>query len=82
MGIRVRQVDDMHHKLLSVHQVCAGGNNNQKQVGVFTDEGCIFFPLDTCWDALKLLSNKMQAFYGLAHNGVYLGSPDADSKST
>ena len=47
----------MHHKLLSVHQVCAGGNNNQRQVGVFTDEGCRFFPLDTCWDALKLLSN-------------------------
>ena len=87
MGIRVLQVDDMHHKLLSVHQVCAGGNNNQKQVGVFTDEvftdeGCRFFPLDTCWDALKLLSNKKQTFYGLAHNGVYLYSPDANSKST
>ena len=65
----------------TVHQVCAGGNNNQKQLGVFTDEGCIFFPHDTCWDALKLLSNKKQAFYGLAHNGVYLYSPDANSKS-
>ena len=82
MGIRVLQVDDMHHKLLSVHQVCAGGNNNQKQVGVFTDEGCRFFPLDTCWDALKLLSNKKQTLYGWAHNGVYLYSPDANSKST
>ena len=82
MGIRVLQVDDMHHKLLSVHQVCAGGNNNQKQVGVFTDEGCRYFPLDTCWDALKLLSNKKQTFSGLAHNGVYLYSPDANSKST
>ena len=82
MGIRVLQVDDMHHKLLSVHQVCSGGNNNQKQVGVFTDEGCRFFPLDTCLDALKLLSNKKQTFYGLAHNGVYLYSPDANSKST
>ena len=47
MGIRVLHVDDMHHKLLSVHQVCAGGNNNQRQVGVFTDEGCRLFPLDT-----------------------------------
>ena len=82
MGIRVLQVDDMHHKLLSVHQVCAGGNNNQKQVGVFTDEGCRFRPLDTCWDALKLLSNKKQMFFGLVHNGVYLYSPDANSKST
>ena len=84
MGIRVLQVDDMHHKLLSVHQVCSGGNNNQKQVGVFTDEGCRFSPLDTCWDALKLLSNKKQtlAHNGLAHNGVYLYSPDANSKST
>ena len=79
MGIRVLQVDDMHHKLLSVHQVRAGGNNNQRRMGVFTDEGCKFFPLDTCWDALKLLSNKKQT---LAHNGVYLYSPDANSKST
>ena len=78
MGIRVLHVDDMHHKLLSA----AGGNNNQRQVGVFTDERCRFFPLDTCWDALKLLSNKKQTFYGLAHNGVYLYSPDANSKST
>ena len=82
IGIRVLHVDNMHHKLLSVHQVCAGGNNNQRQVGAFTDEGCRFFPLDTCWDALKLLSNKKQTFYGLAHNGVYLYSPDANSKST
>ena len=45
MGIRVLHVDDMHHKLLSVHQVCAKGINNQRQVGVFTDEVCRFFPL-------------------------------------
>ena len=82
MCIRVLHVDDMHHRLLSVHQICAGSNNNQRQVGVFTDEGCRFFPLDTCWDALKLLSNKKQTFYGLAHNGVYLYSPDANSKWT
>ena len=79
MGIRVLHVDDMHHKLLSVHQVCVGGNNNKRQVGVFTDEGCRFLPLDTCWDALNLLSKKKQTFYGLAHNGVYLSSPDANS---
>ena len=58
MGIRGLHVDDMHHKLLSVHQVCAEGNNNQRQVGVLTDEGCRISPLDTSWDALKLLSNK------------------------
>ena len=82
MDIRLLHVDDIHHKLLSLHQVCAGCNNNQRQVGAFTVEGCRFFALDTCWDALKLLSNKKQTFYGLAHNGVYPYSPDANSRST
>ena len=80
LNIRALHVDKMHHNLLSVHQLCEGGESRTKQVGVFTDEGCRFFPLDHCRDALKLLSSKPQTFYGLAKNGVYIYAPSDQSK--
>ena len=76
LGIRVLHVDNMNHKLLSVHQVCDGGSQHHHKVGVFTNEGCRFFPLEDCRDALKLLSTKKQTFQGLA--GVYVYSPVAN----
>ena len=78
LGLRVLHVDNMNHKLLSVHQVCDGGSQHQHQVGVFTNEGCRFFPLEDCRDALKLLSTKKQTFRGLAQDGVYVYSPVAN----
>ena len=78
LGLRVLHVDNMNHKLLSVHQVCDGGSQHQHQVGVFTNEGCRFFPLEDCRDALKLLSTKKQTFQGLAQDGVYVYSPVAN----
>ena len=78
LGLRVLHVDNMNHKLLSVHQVCDGGSQHQYQVGVFTNEGCRFFPLEDCRDALKLLSTKKQTFRGLAQDGVYVYSPVAN----
>ena len=80
LNIRALHVDKMHHNLLSVHQLCEGGESRTKQVGVFTDEGCRFFPLNQCRDALKLLSSKPQTFYGLAQNGVYIYAPSDQSK--
>ena len=73
--LRGLHADNMYHKLLSVHQVCDGGSQHQHQVGVFTNEGCRFFPLEDCRDALKLLSTKKQTFQGLAQDGVYVYSP-------
>ena len=40
LGIRVLHVDNMNHKLLSVHQVCDGGSQHDYQLGVFTNEDC------------------------------------------
>ena len=80
LNIRALHVDKMHHNLLSVHQLCEGGESRTKQVGVFTDEGCRFFPLNHCRDALKLLSSKPQTFYGLAQNGVYIYAPSDQPK--
>ena len=60
LRIQALHVDKMHHHLLSVHQLCGGGDFRTKQIGVVTDEGCRFFPLDHCRDALKLLSSKLQ----------------------
>ena len=78
LGLRVLHVDNINHKLLSVHQECDGGSQHQHQVGVFTNEGCKFFPLEDCRDALKLLSTKKQTFQGLAQDGVYVYSPVAN----
>ena len=80
LNIRALHVEKMHHNLLSVHQLCEGGDSRTKQIGVFTDEGCRFFPLDHCRDALKLLSSKPQTFYGLAKNGVYVYAPSDQNK--
>ena len=67
----------MNHKLLSVH--CEGGSQHHHQVaGVFTNEGCRFFPFEDYRDAFKLLSTKMQTFHGLAQDGVYVFSPVAN----
>ena len=80
LNIRALHIDKMHQNLLSVHQLCEGGNFRNKQIGVFTDEGCRFFPLDMCRDALKLLSSKKQIFYGLAKNGVYVYAQSDQTK--
>ena len=78
LGVRVLYVDNMNHKLLSVYQVCDGGSQHHHQLGVFTNEGCRFFPLEDCRDALKLLSTKKQTFQGLAQDGVQVYSPVAN----
>ena len=78
LGVHVLHANNMNHKLLSVHQVCDGGSQHHHQVGVFTNEGCRFFPLNYCRDAVKLLSTKKQTFQGLAQDGVYVYSPVAN----
>ena len=72
LGIRAIHIDGMHHNLLSVHQVCAGGTSGQEQEGIFTSEGCQFFPLSACREALNIMSKCPSTFYGLVKGGVYV----------
>ena len=75
LDVRVLHIAEMHHKLLSVFEVCNGGANNVQQVGIFTNEGCRFFPIDDCQQALQMLSQKQDTFFGKVDNGVYKYSP-------
>ena len=80
LNIRALHVEKMHHNLLSVHQLCEEEHSRTKQIGVFTDEGCRFIPLDHCRDALQLLSSKPENFFGFAKNGVYVYAPSDQNK--
>ena len=40
LGIKAIHIEGMHHNLLSVHQLCTEGESGEKQVGIFTSEGC------------------------------------------
>ena len=80
LGIRAIHIDGIHHNLLSVHQVCAGGTSGQEQVGIFTSEGCQFSPLSACREALNIMSKCPSAFYGLVKGGVYVYAPHGHSK--
>ena len=80
LGIRAIHIDGMHHNLLSVHYVCVGGTSGQEQVGIFTSEGCQFFPLSACREALNIMSKCPNTFYGLVKGGVYVYAPHGHSK--
>ena len=80
LGIRAIHIEGMHHNLLSVYQVCAGGESGEEQVGIFTSEGCQFFPLSKCKDALKIMSKCSNTFYGLVNGGVYVYAPAGTKK--
>ena len=70
LGIKAINIEVMHHNLLSVHQVCTGGKSGEEEVGIFTSEGCQFFPLSKCKEALKIMSKCNNTFYGLVKGGV------------
>ena len=69
LGIKAIHIEGMHHNLLSVHQVCTGGESGEEQVGIFTSEGCQFFPLSKSREALKIMSTCKNTFYGLVKRG-------------
>ena len=80
LGIKAIHIEGMHHNLLSVHQVCTGGESGEEQVGIFTSEGCQFFPLSKCKEALKIMSKCSNTFYGLVNGGVYVYAPAGTKK--
>ena len=80
LGIKAIHIEGMHHNLLSVHQVCTGGESGEEQVGIFTSEGCKFFPLSKSREALKIMSTCTNTFYGLVKGGVYVYAPAGSKK--
>ena len=81
LGIKAIHIEGMHHNLLSVHQVCTGGVSGEEKVGIFTSEGCQFFPLPKCKEALKIIVSKCNnTFYGLLKGGVYVYAPAGSQK--
>ena len=80
LGIKAIHIEGMHHNLLSVHQVCTGGESGEEQVGIFTSEGCQFFPLSKRKEALKIMSKCNNTFYGLVKGGVYVYAPAGSKK--
>ena len=72
LGIKTIHIEGMHHNLLSVHQLCTGGESGEDQVRIFTSEGCHFFTLSKCREALKIMSKCNNTFYGLVKAGVYV----------
>ena len=80
LGIKAIHIEGMHHNLLSVHQVCTGGESGDEQVGIFTSEGCQFFPLSKSREALKIMLTCKNTFYGLVKGGVYVYAPTGSKK--
>ena len=75
LGIKAIHIEGMHHNLLSVHQVCTGGKAGEEQVGIFTSEGCKFFPFSKSREALKIMPTCKNTFCGLVKGGVYVYAP-------
>ena len=80
LGIKAIHIEGMHRNLQSVHQVCKGGESGEEQVGIFTSEGCQFFPLSKCKEAFKIMSKCNNTFYGLVKGGVFSYAPAGPEK--
>ena len=80
LGIKAINIESMHHNLLSVHQVCTGEESGEEQVGIFTSEGCLYYPLSKCRDAHKIMSRCKNTFCGLVKEGVYVYAPAGAKK--
>ena len=57
------------------------GSSGVQQIGIFTSEGCRFYPLESNRDVLKQLCGRPRTLQGLADHGVYLYSADTASQS-
>ena len=64
LGMKAIHIEGMNHNLLS------GGESGEEQVGIFTSEGCKFFPLSKSREALKIMSTCKNIFYGFVKGGI------------
>ena len=74
LGIKAIYMEGMHHNLLSVHQVCTGGESGEEQ------EGCHFSPLSKSREALKIMSSCKNTLHGFVKGGVYVYAPAGSKK--
>ena len=74
LGIPALHLPAMNQNLVSVFGFCGGGSTGIQQMGVFTVEGCRFYPIQANKDVLKILSDRPRTLQGLAKQGVYVYS--------
>ena len=80
LGIKAIYIEGMHHNLFSVYQVYAGGESGEEQLGIFTAEGCQFFPLSQFKEALRIMFKCKNTFYGLVKGELYDYAPAGTKK--
>jgi hypothetical protein len=59
--------------LVSLSQFCDGGTSGQRNIGVFTNEGCRMFTLTSALPALQLLGESgHEVARGIVQDGIYV----------
>ena len=72
-GLDTIIIDDMPDTLISVSQLCEGGNTEKQNVAVFTTEGVRVFQFDSIRKALQLMdSSGVEILRGFCDEGVYI----------
>ena len=57
-----------------ISEALISNHTGVQQMGVFTVEGCRFYPIQANKDVLKILSDRPRTLQGLAKQGVYVYS--------
>ena len=66
-------IDNMPDTLISVSQLCEGGNTQKQNVAIFTTEGVRVFEFDSIRTALKLIdSTGIEVLRGFTEEGIYV----------
>ena len=73
LGLDTLVIDGMSDKLLSVSQICKGGQTNDKHVAVFTAEGSRIFEHKSVKNALTMMHNEgVEILSAIEDNGIYV----------
>ena len=82
LGLDTLLIDDMPDTLISVSQICKGGNTNTEHAAIFTSEGVRVFEFDSIREALTLIHrNGVEILLGLQVDGIYITQPNEFNKS-
>ena len=82
LGLDTLVIDDMPDTLISVSQICSGGNTNTKHAAIFTSEGVRVFEFESIREALTLIHrNGVEILRGLQVDGIYITQPNEFNKS-
>ena len=76
-------MEGMQETLVSVSQLCQGGQSNCQNIVIFTSEGMRCFTLESSRTALQLIDKVGQeVIRGYISNGVYVHDPTRHSRQT